>query len=400
VAAVNAGLAAQEYLAVLPFTGASTVEGETIAELFSFNRELNQVFSIIPRTSINQAVAREYNFQLGTNMTDPDTAIALGRQLGARYVVSGSITALGSLKLLIIAIINIDELRQIAGDFQTYARIEEIQDKLPGMARNIIDAVTRMPPEARMLAVTPVEMGGTIDSSVADTLAQILSIFLIRSGKYLVYPRTASLEQVKAEYQNQLSGDTADEQIVNMGRGGNPRLVLSVAARRLGSRNMFNAAIIDLESSVQVSSGSVNYNTLDDGISVMENLARELTGVQTAAPKPRRNVFGYGALNLGLGLGSFIQGDWAGGVTLLAGYGAAAGLIVWELSLNYEDKLAGIPGAVGIGVAGVTAIYGFIRPILYQRNQRLAGIADRANIAFVPGNRDREAVQFSYILTF
>jgi TolB-like protein len=260
VVAVNAGLAARDNLAVLPFSGSAAGEGETIAELFSFT-ELSQVFSIIPRTSINQAVAREHNFQLGTNMTDPDTAIALGKQLGARYVVSGSITA-------------------------------------------------------------------------------------------------------------------------------------------LGSRNMFNAAIIDLESSVQLIGRSENYNTLDDGISVMENLARELTGVQTAAPNPRGNVFGYGVLNLGLGLGSFIQGDWAGGVTLLAGYGAAAGLIVWELSLDHEDKLAGIPGAVGIGVAGVTAIYGFICPMLYQRNQRLAGITDRINIALVPGNRDREAVQFSYTLTF
>jgi TolB-like protein len=406
---VNAGAAAKDNLAVLPFSGGEEGEGDTIAELFSFT-ELSEAFSIIPRTSINQAVAKEQNFQLGTNMTDPDTAIVLGKQLGARYVVSGSITSLGNRKLLIIAILKIDELRQIAGDFQTYARIEEIQDKLPGMARNIIDAVTRPPLDAGRLAVTPVEMGNNTDSSVADTLVRILSIFLIRSGKYLVYPRTASLEQVQAEYDTQLSGETADEHIVSMGRGDNPRLVLSVGARRLGRRNMFNAAIIDLESGVQLIGRSVNYDTLDDGISAMENLARELTGVRgslgdtdTAAngeKKSRGAVFGYGALNLVGGLGSFIQRDWGGGATLLAGYGAAAGLIGWELSLDYEDKLAGIPGAVGLGVAGLTAVYGFIRPFVYQRNRGLTETADRINFALVPGERGGTVVRLSYTLKF
>jgi hypothetical protein len=66
--------------------------------------------------------------------------------------------------------------------------------------------------------------------------------------------------------------------------------------------------------------------------------------------------------------------------------------------MDYEDKLAGIPGAVGIGVAGVTVLYGFIRPALYQRNRRLAGIADQINIAVVPGNRGEKAVQLSYTL--
>jgi TolB-like protein len=401
---------AQENLAILPFTGAATGEGETIAELFSFNRELNEVFSVIPRTTINQAIGAEQKFQAGAGMTDPDTIAAIGKQLGANYVVAGDITRLGDLNLLIISILKIDELRQIAGDIQTYARIEEIQDKLPGMARNIIAAAQLGPSGLEKLAVVPVETGGNIDSREADTLAQILSIHLIRSGKYQVYPRTATLAQVQAEYSTQLSGVTADEQIVNMGRGDNPRLILSVAARRLGSRNMFNASVINLETGVQVIGGSVNYTTLNDGIRTMETLSRELTGVTEASlpsgrtpsrkPGPGGAVFGYGALNLAAGLGSFIQRDWAGGITLLAGYGAAAGLIAWDISLKYEDKLAGIPGTIGFGVAGVTALYGFIRPAIYQKNRGLAGIADGIDLAFVPGSRGEEALRLSYTLRF
>ncbi|MDR1025665.1 MAG: penicillin-binding protein activator LpoB [Treponema sp.] len=422
-------MSTQENLAILPFTGGSAREGETIAELFSFNEALNQVFSIIPRTTINRAIGVEQDFQMGTGMTDPDTIAALGKQLGANYVVAGNITKLGNRNLLIISILKIDELRQIAGDIQTYTRIEEIQDKLPSMARNIIAAVRFDPSQRDKLAVVPVEMGGNIDSSVADTLAQILSIHLIRSGKYRVYPRTVTLKQVQDEYETQSSGVTADEQIVNMGRGDNPSLVLSVAARRLGERNMFNASIINLETGVQVIGDSVNYTTMDDGIEAMETLSQKLTSVSeylpldgdsswyqdTTAraeaavaekPKPaaRRSgggAFGYGVLNLAAGLGSFIQGDWGGGgLVILAGYGAAAGLIFWELSLEYEDDLAGIPGTVGIGVAGVTVLYGFIRPWVFQKNHQLAGIADRIHLAVVPGNRGEEAVQLSYTLRF
>jgi curli biogenesis system outer membrane secretion channel CsgG len=428
-----AAVAAQENLAILPFTGGSAREGETIAELFSFNEALNQVFSIIPRTTINRAVGVEQNFQMGTGMTDPDTIAAIGRQVGANYVVAGNITKLGNRNFLIISILKIDELRQIAGAIQTYDRIEEIQDKLPGMARNIIAAARLAPSQLNLdkLAVVPIETGENSDPRVADTLAQILSIHLIQSGKYRVYPRTATLAQVQAEYNNQLSGVTADEQIVNMGRGDNPRLILSVASRQLGAQNMFNASIINLETGVQMTGGFVNYITLDDGIEAMETLSQKLTGVsenlplnrdpdpswyqdttaraeaaiaEKPAPAVRRSgggAFGYGVLNLAAGLGSFIQGDWGGGgLVILTGYGAAAGLIFWELSLKYEDDLAGIPGTVGLGVAGVTVLYGFIRPVVFQKNQRLAAITDRIHLAVVPGNRGEEAVQLSYTLRF
>ncbi|MDR2394880.1 MAG: hypothetical protein LBD93_12120, partial [Treponema sp.] len=81
------GVFAKDNLAILPFTGGVGDEGETIAELFSFEPEITGVFNPVPRTSINRAIRSEQRFQLGSGMTDPDTAAALGKQLGARYVV-------------------------------------------------------------------------------------------------------------------------------------------------------------------------------------------------------------------------------------------------------------------------------------------------------------------------
>ncbi|GHV69906.1 hypothetical protein AGMMS49928_14800 [Spirochaetia bacterium] len=401
---LSVGMAgAKDNLAVLPFSGGAGDEGEAIAERFSFSPDLSAVFNIIPRTSISRAIGSEQSFQMETGMTDPDTIAALGKQLGAKYVVAGNIARLGKRNLLIISIIKIDDLRQIAGDIQTYTRIEELQSKLPSMARNIIKATKIDAAKLTKLAVVPVELGDNIERRVADTLAQILSINFVRSGKYAVYPRTQSLKQVQDEYKNQTSGITSDEHVVDIGKGDNPRLVLAVTARSLGSQNMFNASIIHLESGAQEMGNFVNYNTLDDGIAAMAELVKKLTGVSVSPGSTGNSAvagnLGIGAMNLALGLGSFTQKDWAGGITLLGGYAAAAGLIAWELSLEYEDDLAGIPGAVGLGVAGLTAAYGFIRPWLYHKNPAAVSLADRIQIGFVP-EKPGTAVQLLYTLSF
>jgi TolB-like protein len=83
-------------MAILPFTGGQNEEGETIAEIFSFEPELTAVFNPVPRTTINRAIRSEQHFQVGTSLTDPDTVVALGERLGTQYVVSGSIAALGT----------------------------------------------------------------------------------------------------------------------------------------------------------------------------------------------------------------------------------------------------------------------------------------------------------------
>ncbi|MDR1351741.1 MAG: outer membrane beta-barrel protein [Treponema sp.] len=294
--------AAKDNLAVLPFTGGAGTEGETIAELFSFSNELREAFALIPRTSITQAADSEQRFQ-GTGMTDPDTIAEIGKQLGARYIVAGNIAKLGNRNLLIISILKIDDLRQIAGDIQTYSKIEEIRDKLPAMARNIIAATRLESFGAGKLAVVPVAFQDEgVDQGTANTLAQILSIYLIRSGKYAVYPRTATLEQVDAEYRTQDEA-ASEENRVDIGKGENPRLVLSVAARQLGRLNMFNASIINLESGEQTAGDSEEYYTLDDGIMVMERLAGKLTGARVKNMFFRSDAWENSRLYAGLRLG-------------------------------------------------------------------------------------------------
>jgi hypothetical protein len=111
-------------------------------------------------------------------------------------------------------------------------------------------------------------------------------------------------------------------------------------------------------------------------------------------------AFGYGALNLVLGLGSFLQKDVAGGVITLVSYGAAAGLLGWEFTLSYSDDLAGIPGTVGLGVAGAAVVFGFIRPFMYQKNHALAGVMDGIQMGVAPVEGGGAAVRLSYTMRF
>jgi hypothetical protein len=220
-----------------------------------------------------------------SGMTDPDTIAALGKHLSADYVVAGTITTLGDQNLLIIAILRMKNLQQIAGGIETYRTIEEIDGKLPAMARNIAEAVKKDTSKLPLLALPPVQLAEGADSREADALAQILAVHLIQSGAYAVYPRTKSLEQVLEEYGNQFNGDTADEYLPAIGKAGNPRLALSVTARRLGARAMFNAAVVNLETGIQEAGDSVNYQSLEDGLAIMEELALKLTGQDKAVEK-------------------------------------------------------------------------------------------------------------------
>jgi TolB-like protein len=314
-------LAIKYTLAILPFTGGDSEDGETIAELFSFNSTLNKVFAPMPRTSINRAISSEQKFQMDTGMTDPDTIIAIGKQLGAQYIVAGNITSLGNNKLLVISIIRIDRLQQVAGAIQTYTNIEEIQGKLPVMATSIARAVRIDASILPRLAIVPFQLRDSTNESDADVLAQILAINIVSSGAYAVYPRTATLEQVQDEYANQLSGDTADENLVDMGKGENPLFVLSGTARKLGATgNMFNASIIDLESGVQKKGASVDYQSLDDGIRAMRTLAAELTGANFTYTVTTAETFQKSIVAINAGsTGNYtitVKGDFSvGGIT-------------------------------------------------------------------------------------
>jgi hypothetical protein len=100
------------------------------------------------------------------------------------------------------------------------------------------------------------------------------------------------------------------------------------------------------------------------------------------------------------------MGDGGGGALIIGGYAIAAGLMAWDImGFSYEDDMAGIPGAIGIGVAGLTAAGGFIRPLVYARNTgsgagRPVTSYSGARVSFKPGPRGLEGLRFIYTYSY
>jgi TolB-like protein len=284
----------QDRIAILSFNGGSSDERDGIAELFSFQRPIMDNFTVIPRTTITNAISREQSFQT-SGMTNADTIARLGNQFGANYVMAGSITSLGNSNLLIVSIVKIDVIQMVAGDFITYNTLDDLTKNrsiILKMAENLISMIQNDTKDMHRLAVVPVQFTGDVNKEDGDALAQLLSIHLIRNGKYAVYPRTQSLEQVQQEYKTQYSGVTRDSQAVVLGRGTNPEYVLSIASRRIGSMNTFNASVIDLEGGHQIDGLSEQYANLTDGINAMDFVARQLSGVQVSDRERSRRTSG------------------------------------------------------------------------------------------------------------
>jgi TolB-like protein len=283
-------------IAILPFSDGTTDEQEDIAdplsgregreglaEMLGFTPEMTKNFEKIPRTTITQAVKMEQSFQNLSGMTDPETSAKLGEQLGADYVMAGSITALGSQKLLIVSIIKIDVIRQVAGAYITYDSEDDFNRDdtlLENMAAELVNMTrTAGDSDGLMLALLPVEFTGGVNKEEGDALAQLLAIYLLRGGKYTIYPRTKNLEQVQDEYETQgKSGVTRPDEAVRPGEGVNPPYVLSISSRKIGTVPRFIASIIELKLGSVFQVAIEEYTSMSDGMWAMAFLAKKLSG--------------------------------------------------------------------------------------------------------------------------
>jgi hypothetical protein len=97
---------------------------------------------------------------------------------------------------------------------------------------------------------------------------------------------------------------------------------------------------------------------------------------------------GAAFMNPLLGLGSYTMGDWLGGGLISGGYLVAGGLLLWEIfRFEWDDELVGLPGGIGLGVAGATTVFGILRPLFYHRsgsNRKAAAALSGVNIAAIP----------------
>jgi len=266
---------ARPRLGILPFTGGAGGDGETIATLFSFQPEILNAFTVVPRTAAVNAVLAEQGFQL-MGYTDSDTIAGIGRMLGADYVISGNIRRLGNRNLVIATIVNVETFEQVAGYYRTYRNIGEVRGFLPSMSRSLV-AGTLGRDTARLPSLAIAPFGDGMDAHDAETLTQILAIEILNTGNYVVLPRSSAMQAALREHDFQMRGYTADEEAVSLGRAINADFVLSAAVQRLGDINLFTAQVLHVEDGRLLAGASRDYRVIADGIDLMAEIAILLT---------------------------------------------------------------------------------------------------------------------------
>jgi hypothetical protein len=213
-------------------------------------------------------------------------------------------------------------------------------------------------------AAPPAVSGYIMEESVA---------FLVNDEKLIVVDRN-ELELLQEEMAFQLSGEVSDESAQSIGKKLGAQIIISGSFVPIG--NMWRIRIKALEVETARIQGISAYTVKSDYL---------LASLLPEQPKTVMENTGTGALNIVFGLGSWLEGDVSGGLTVTAGYVLAAGLFAVEAAaLDWDNPAAGVPATIGVSLAGLTLAYGFARPFIHNRSPKALAFLDNARIEAVP----------------
>jgi hypothetical protein len=230
--------------------------------------------------------------------------------------------------------------------------------------------------------------------NLSDYAIDELSVHITANNSLAVVDRQ-SIQLLQRELQFQMSGDVSDETAQRIGQMTGAGIIISGSITRIGAEYRVSVRAIGVETARVVFQPPALTVKLDARLA-------GLLGVKYDEFSRERRI-GASFLNLAAGLGSYTMRDWTGGLIVTAAMGAAAGLLVWELSLSYHDPLAGIPAAVALGVVGAGAIFGIIRPLVYHRSSTTRLAANSSPpvlIVPVADNSGIKSIQILYTWQF
>jgi hypothetical protein len=235
------------------------------------------------------------------------------------------------------------------------------------------------------------------NARIADYILKELFNLLVNSRNFIVLDRTAQ-EVIDAELDfqfNQSAGMISDDSLASLTKRIGAEAIITGSLDDTGNGYRFRIRVIGTETTVALVSYAASVGKND----------RRIAAFSSRQPTVGHKI-GTGAVNILFGLGSYLEGDIAGGLTLTAGYAVTAGLFVVEaLALNWDSPMVGVPATAGVVALGLTFVYGFIRPFLYNRSPNIAAIIDNTQPKMVltsdkyTGNSNF-GFQMSYTLKF
>jgi TolB-like protein len=278
-------------LAILPFTGFTERDGEAIALRLENNNDIGKNFGTISRTSITNAILDELRFQRDTGYTDSDTLSKIGKQLAADFVITGHVQQLQDKNIILISIMNVETFQLIAGDYKEFVRDDDMDKLLPTMIHKILVGTKRSTKKLPKLAVPSLAAPPEITRWDSDILAQMLAIEIANSGKYVVLPRTSTINAALAELKNQRSGTTDQDGIKAIGKATNAEYVLAGTLTSLGSTKFIDVKILSVETGITLIGSHEDYESIIESLVIIPDLAAVLTGKMV----DKRRFWSFGA---------------------------------------------------------------------------------------------------------
>jgi hypothetical protein len=259
-------------LAVLPFTGVTTGDGEALALLFSNNAKLRTTYSVVPLTRNAQQRVK----------TEQQNSAITGNQTPIDLIMVGIVRNIRNNNVLLVNIVDCSTRQLIAGDFRIYRDPSELQTLIPAMVDYMIISAQKPRSTLPKMAVTPFDTPQPgVSAGEAEMLALLLSAEIASSGQYAVLPRMDPLLQAMDMVNQIYAAGTYDTS------QGAAELVLTGSVITLGTKNLFVAQIERIIDGGVEHGAEESYETSSDGIlQVIPRLSQTLTGVMSSRAIP------------------------------------------------------------------------------------------------------------------
>jgi TolB-like protein len=258
-----------------------------------------------------------------------------------------------------------------------------------GIARSMNYLTQRLPAKTRVVILN----FSASTRELSDYVIEELATYIVNDSNLVVVDRR-NLELLQEEMNFQMSGEVSDNTAQAIGQKLGAQTIISGSFTALGELYRMRIRAIKVETAeVQ------GQQTATIGL---DSILAALLGVKYRDPGGFSvgTMIGAGFLNILAGAGSYSMGDWKGGLTLTGGYALAAGLVLWDVfGFSAGDDFAGIPGAVGFSIAGLTALYGFIRLFIYQKPKN-DPVLSKIDLLLAPGSAGLKAAGISYTYRF
>ncbi|MDR0444487.1 MAG: hypothetical protein LBH44_13900 [Treponema sp.] len=330
-------------------------------------REIQSNFIPILRTSILSVIKKQEHYFQRSLITNLDTITAIGQDVNADFVIAGSIQSFKGNNFLFINIMDINTRQLVAGDYKQFKKKEDIPALLIDMAKKIVRVPGNKNKDMLELAVLPFSIPES-EATVRETevLAQIASIEIMNSGKYVVLPRTNAINQALGQklFEPSALGDRIVLQ--NLGKALNAKYILAGQTGSIGTKRYISMQIVNLEDGWQLRGSDAEYQTITDCINRIPLLAQVISDQKTEAAwremrEDKRRFWSIGA-NVGsmygvpplLGIGAmgFITGYFS---VMGVGWGILGGLscgIPFLVAGGVPPVLGSMSGLFSPGVSG------------------------------------------------